>query len=90
VRQRALPAGHPTLPRAQALWGKVLLSLHRLDEAETALLSAFEAVRGDERCPVARRQDILTALVQLYTERGDAGAAERWRSTPATTQAAMP
>ncbi|MCX7023188.1 MAG: CHAT domain-containing protein [Spirochaetes bacterium] len=88
IRERFLGAGHPRVADSYDACGKALLSLGRLDEAETAFRKALairEKARGPGSPDVARS---MASLARLALERGDwSGAQEAYKRALAAFEA---
>jgi len=77
IRRRTLP-GTPLLALTERQYGRLLVELGRLDEAEPVLLDVAPVVLGFEPGRTDYAGQLLRTLVELYEQRGDTAAAAHW------------
>ncbi|HRX84798.1 MAG TPA: tetratricopeptide repeat protein [Phycisphaerae bacterium] len=79
IMSAKLPADHWRLALLRSDLAVALAQLGRTDEAETALLAAYEPLRGTLGDGDRRTQNVIRRLVDLYDAAGDAERAQPWR-----------
>jgi len=78
--KRLLPSRHWRIAEARSGYGAALTRRDRFDEAEAALLEAFDDLMEDKRGPESARRLTVERLAELYARKGDAERARRWRT----------
>jgi tetratricopeptide (TPR) repeat protein len=82
LRRKSFQPDDPAIAKANQLWGTCLTELGRYEEAEVALLEAYNTLSASADSDPQLVRNAADFIIELYEAWGKADAAAEWQARP--------